>query len=136
MHSHLARLLQTCHKIAIVNHAIACYEKGKASHVIDAESYVYAFPWCQFFAENIAKCYRVLTSDTDISEQKLLGILAENGKERKDAPGILRITLSKLARFSHLKIKDLNEIIDTLEVKQFCQRVRRGKSQIYIDMPK
>ena len=125
LHSFLGRLLTTCHKIAIINHAIECtLDPDKNKTELNAVSYDYAYPWIDFFAQNIKLCFEELTSGPDLKEMKILDIIKRKGKD-----GI--ISKTKLAKYSHMSAKDLADYMDTLREKNYVVKCTKGRYEYW-----
>lgn len=121
-HSFLGRLMTYCHKIAIVNHAISYCQGDKSvkPDLITEKSYEQAYAWIEFFAQNILDCYSELVAGPDLKETKIIEIIRTKGKNN-------RISHTWLSRFAHMKAKDLNEYMQTLEEKRYVKRSKEGK---------
>lgn len=125
LHSFLGRLLTTCHKIALANHAMAIVTGTyKKTEEISAESYARAFPWIAFFALNICNCYQELTQGQDLNEIKVLEIVRHKGTLKGND---FVITQSKLWQYSNMKKKDLVDVLENLKMKEQIKEVKKGK---------
>ena len=120
VHSFLGRLQTYCHKIAIVNHFLDCDLAVTDGLQITAKSYELSFHWIDFFAQNILACYGDLTKGHDLNEDKALEIIRLRGDKGRVANHIL-------CKYLNMKAKDVKELMDTLQEKNFVQKVTQGK---------
>jgi len=134
LHGFKARLLTTCHKIAMINHVLSvCYDdledRPKNETVIEAKSYERAYPWMEFFNENIESCVSELTQTKNYKEIKVLEVI---GREKD---GI--IAQSKLLKNTNFKnMKELNEIMEILIGKNWVRKIGKGKNRISYEVAK
>jgi hypothetical protein len=124
VHSFLGRILTTCHKIAIIHHAIDDCLTGQRTNEIGILSYQYAFAWCEFFINNILNCYQELTQEVDYKELKLVECIRKRGKKEGE---YIALSVSETCKFTHLKKKELDEIVENLITKK--QMVYKQKGQ-------
>jgi len=130
LHSSLGRLTDVCHKIAMINHVIDL-ARTDIPHpfVIQAISYERAFPWIEFFAENVKGCYQELTQRTNLKELKVLEIIRTRG--RVVGKGKRQLSRSETFKNAHLTKKEGEEIIETLKIKCLLLVVVKGKHTYY-----
>ena len=93
--------------------------------IIEASSYEYSFPWVDFFAQNILSCYGEITQKTDVQEMKILNIIKTKGEW--DGNGCIKMSQRNLSNASHLRKKELVEILDTLQIKNLVREEKSGK---------
>jgi hypothetical protein len=129
LHSPLGRLKdEYCHKIAIINHVLDLIERGfsnavKNKHTIEKRSYELAYPWIEFFAENVKSCYMELTQKPNIFEMKILETIKKRGKEEG---GFKTLAKREIMKYSNLKLKDFVELTQTLIAKGQLKESKRG----------
>jgi len=130
LHSFLGRLRIVVHKIAIVNHVLDYLgqKTGMLPDIIQARSYELALPWVEFFTQNIISCYSVLTQTANINEERIKETVRRKGKQEGDR---IIITQHGLCNAAHIKLKDLKETIELLEMKKSIQKIQKGKHVYY-----
>ncbi len=123
--SFLLRIENVVHKYAIIYQAIDdCSNHTKSEH-ISVENYGYALVKAQWDIENISSCYSELISPPDYTQQRILEIL----KKYSDESG--RLCKRDLAKRAHLRVKELDEVIETLKIKGYMIEEQRGKHVFY-----
>jgi hypothetical protein len=124
IHSFLGRLMTTCHKISLVNHALNYIQQGSAASKVrpeslDAIDYEQAYPWIEFFAKNILDCYEEITAGPDPKEQHILDIIGKMEGQR--------LAHYRLTQLSNMKSKELADYMITLQEKRYVRKVTKGK---------
>lgn len=130
LHSPLGRLKDdTIHKIAMINHVLDLLDPSfnrfiKDENTIEKRSYELAYPWIKFFADNAKSCYMEITQQFNFAEMKIIEIIKKRGKESE---GFKTLARSEILKFSNMKLKDFEELAQTLVAKKQLLESKNGK---------
>jgi len=131
LHSFAGRLLNAVHKFALINRCLSNYNKPIPFRQIEKEDYIQAMDWYNFLFNNFQACYRDLTAQTNLTEGKILGVIRERGKRKKNPNGktVIECSSSLVMRFANIELKELNKAIESLKTKDYLiERVgQKGK---------
>jgi hypothetical protein len=135
LHSPLGRLKdEYCHKIAIINHILDRreqnfkFDKPLKPNVIEKRSYELAYPWIEFFAENVKSCYQELTQKLNFLEIKIIETIKKKGKEEG---GFKTLARSYILQNTNLNLKDFLELTQTLIAKKQLSEFKKGNYSFY-----
>lgn len=132
LHSPLGRLKDdTIHKIAMINHVLDLLDPSfnrfiKDEKTIEMRSYELAYPWIEFFAENVKSCYMEITQQFNFAEIKILETIKKRGKESE---GFKILARSEIMKYTNLNLEDFSKVAQTLIAKQQLLEFKTGKGK-------
>jgi hypothetical protein len=129
LHSFLGRMETQVHKFAMTNQCADIALGQSNEHSITAKNYEYAINLAEYFKTDLISLYDELTAPPDLRELRVLEIIKKHCKESGD------ITRKRLLQYSHLRVKELEEILATLVGKRYVAFIKKGRHTFYQAIP-
>jgi hypothetical protein len=125
LHSFLGRLESQVHKFAMLFQCVDIVLGKSVGNMISVQNYEYAINLAEYFKANLISCYDELTAPPDYKEVRVLEVIQKYSKDDGKIPR------SELCRRAKVRVKELDEIINTLLAKKYIGLANHGKHTYY-----